>query len=67
MSPRGEGIGAYFKRIDDVSCSYWAGLDDLQELGEEVLAEEEIRLSPEVDFCATMDLWWGDFLSELIE
>ncbi|SMG09472.1 hypothetical protein [Dethiosulfovibrio salsuginis] len=56
-----------FRRLNDVTCSYWMGLDDLDSLEEDVTSDQELRLPPEEDFISTVDLWWGDFLSELME
>lgn len=47
--------------------SLFFGLNDLEGLEEEVFADQEIRLIPEEDFIATVDLWWGDFLSDVSE
>lgn len=56
-----------FRRISDVVCPYWMGLDDLDSLEEDVVSDQELRLPPDEDFISTVDLWWGDFLSELVE
>ena len=56
-----------FRRINDVTCPYWMGLGDLDSLERDFVADQELRLDPEEDFIATVDLWWGDFLSELVE
>lgn len=57
----------YYKRIDMNDPSLFFGLNDLEGLEEEVFADQEIRLIPEEDFIATVDLWWGDFLSDVSE
>lgn|GEM_PF-7025529 len=57
----------YYKRIDMNNSSLFFGLNDLEGLEEEVFADQEIRLIPEEDFIATVDLWWGDFLSDVSE
>lgn len=64
MSPRKTRC---FRRISDIACPYWASLDDLEILEEDVVSDREIRLTPEEDFISTVDLWWGDFFSELVE
>ncbi len=64
MSAQGARL---YSRIKDATSPYWANLDDLSSLSEEVLSDGELYILPEEDFSATVDLWWSDFLYEAME